>query len=447
MFGFSLDSIRSGKFAGVFLLVFALASPHAVYGDQKKKKDDAATPKAAVGRPVYDFSKLVWPSPPDIARVRYVDYFTGMKIDYSVADKKKQKQGWMDRLAGTPEGQEKADKLLKDYPWQLVGPYGVGVDSNGLVYVADQKVGAIFIFNTETKDVQLIRNGAEAHLSFINGIALDDNDRLFVSDGKLRHVLVFNAKHEVEATINEGMVDPNGLAVDSENRLLYVVDTQQDQVLVYDADTFKLLRRIGSVGPKHTLTTPGDFAAPTNVALDADQNVYVTDTLNDRVEIFDADGNFISTFGKNCDGPGCFQRPKGIAIDSDGHIWVGDPMSDRLQVFNREGQLLTYIGGHGTKPSLFSSMAGVGIDKKRNRVFTTEVYPGRLQEFRYITDEEAAVEKKRQEDERQKKADAIKAARSTGSPAPATEATPKVVNAPQSGSTPAQATAPNSAVK
>ena len=82
------------------------------------------------------------------------------------------------------------------------------------------------------------------------------------------------------------------------NRFLYVVDTQQDQVIVYDADTLKLLRRIGTGGKNHFLTTPGDFGAPQGVALDNDGNVYVTDTLNNRVEIFDADGNFISLFGK-----------------------------------------------------------------------------------------------------------------------------------------------------
>lgn len=63
---------------------------------------------------------------------------------------------------------------------------------------------------------------------------------------------------------------------------------------------------------------------PTFVALDSDRNVYVTDTMNNRVEIFDADGNFITQFGKHCDGPGCFAHPKGIAVDSDGH--VGSPI-------------------------------------------------------------------------------------------------------------------------
>jgi DNA-binding beta-propeller fold protein YncE len=167
----------------------------------------------------------------------------------------------------------------------------------------------------------------------------------------------------------------------------------------------KLLRRIGTDGKNHFLTTPGDFGAPQGVAVDGEGNVYVTDTMNNRVEIFDADGNFISEFGKHGDGPGYLARPKGIAVDSDGHIWVADQMEDRLQVFNRDGQLLTYIGsGHGELPGQFKTLVGVAIDK-HNRVFTTEQEPGRLQVFRYVTDAEAATEKVKREEELQKAAE------------------------------------------
>ena len=107
----------------------------------------------------------------------------------------------------------------------------------------------------------------------------------------------------------------------------------------YDADPpFKFLRTIGKRSGKHDLTTPGDFSHPTNVAVDGDGNLYVSDTFNNRVEIFDADGKFIRAFGKAGDGPGYFARPKGIAIDSDGHVWVADAVQDRVQVFTPEGQ-------------------------------------------------------------------------------------------------------------
>ena len=81
----------------------------------------------------------------------------------------------------------------------------MAVDSKGDLYVADQKVGAIFIFNTETHDTTLIRNGFEAHLGLINGIAIDDDDRIFVTDGKMRRVLIFNSKHAVTDQIDKDL--------------------------------------------------------------------------------------------------------------------------------------------------------------------------------------------------------------------------------------------------
>ena len=304
----------------------------------------------------------------------------------------------MDRLAGTQPATENTKVLF-----QLAEPYGMAVDSKGNLYVADQKVGAIFIFNTETRDVELIKNKTHGHFVRIIGLAMDDNDRLFVSDPGLRHVLVFNAKHQPEDVITDGLVEPGGLAIDTENRLLYVADVDQDQVLVYDADTLKLKRRIGTGGHKHELTTPGDFARPGGLAVDRDGNLYVADSLNNRIEIFDGDGKFISTFGKAGDGPGYFSRPKGVAIDSDDHIWVVDGMQDRVQVFNHDAQLLISFGGHGLLPGMFQGVVGITIDKT-NRVFTSEIFPGRVQQFRYVTDSEADQLRKQKDASREKKA-------------------------------------------
>ena len=357
-----------------------------------KKKTDAS--KSA---PVIDYSNIVWPNPPAIARIRYTGFYAAEKISQVEAGNDSKKAKWMDRLAGTQPQSEA--KVL----YQLAEPYGLAVDSKNNLYIADQKVGAIFIFNTETRDLDMIKNKQHAHFVRIIGLAMDDNDRLFVSDPGLRHVMVFNPAHVAEDVITEGLVDPGAMAIDRENRLLYVSDIELDQVVVYDADSLKLLRKIGTTGHHHELTTPGDFARPSGLAVDADGNLYVCDTLNNRVEIFDADGKFISTFGKAGDGPGYFSRPKGIAIDSDNHIWVADGVQDRVQVYNQEAQLLISFGGHGLLPGQFQGIVNIASDKN-NRVFTSEIYPGRVQQFRYVTDAEAEQARKDKEEQRAKKA-------------------------------------------
>lgn len=396
-----------GKAAAMILVAMLVVSP--ALAEKKKKSDQlSGPPLTPLGKAMQklDTSKIVWPNPPAITRVKYLDLFYGEKRETATTTKK---AGWMDRLAGIATGEDPKAKPK----FQLTSPYGMAVDSKGRLYVADHKVGAIFIFDTQTKDVELIKHGVHARFGLITGLAIDDGDRLYVSDSVMDRVLIFNPQRKVEGTITAGMVSPAGIAVDNENRFLYVCDTELDQVLVYNADApYQLLRKMGMGGKAHTLTTPGDFARPTNVAVDSDGNVFVSDTFNDRVEIFDADGTFIREFGKAGDGPGHFARPKGIAVDADGHVWVADSVQDRLQVFTPEGQLLLWMGGHGLLPGQFSALTGVTIDKK-NRVFTSEQYVGRVQMFQYIADEEAKAEKAGRDAEEQRKSVA-----KPGAPAP-----------------------------
>lgn len=393
----------------VFFVGLTIALPVSLFGGKKKQ---APAPKKP---PVIDYSNIVWPNPPAIARIKYQAFYAAQQISQVEGEKKTKKQGWMDRLAGTTPESDNPHVLF-----QLGQPYGMAVDSKGRVYVADSRVGAIFVFDTETRKAELIKNKVHAHFGRIIGLAMDDNDRLFVSDPGLRHILVFNSKWEAEDVITDGMVSPGNMTIDTENRLLYVSDIALDQVLVYDADSLKLKRKIGTTGHNHELTTPGDFAKPTGLAVDKDGNLYVCDTLNNRIEVFDADGTFITAYGKNGDGPGYFARPKGVTIDSDGHIWVADGMQDRVQVFTKDWQLCITFGGHGLLPGQFQGLVDVIADKN-NRIFTSEIAPGRVQQFRYVTDDEAEKLRKEKEELREKRAGAS-AKEVTPVAPPATEA-------------------------
>ncbi len=367
--------------------VLALLAAPALAGQKNKQP---AAPKPPDGPPKIDISNIMWPQPPAIARVQYLDYFSAEKKPPQKQQDVKRKS-WMDRMAGV-DPNEAAKRAGTRPRFALGTPYGLAVDSKGMLYVADTKVGAVFIFDPENKDTGFIKHGVDARFGRIFGLAIDDGDRLFVSDGQYNHVLVFNKDHKLEGQFGDGVMnDPAGMAIDEENRFLYLANTGTDQVLVYDADTFKLLRKIGTAGKNHTLTTPGDFSKPTNVAVDKDGNLYVSDTMNDRVEEFDADGQFIRTFGKNGDGPGEFTRPKGIAVDCDGHVWVADANMNRVQIFTPEGDLRLVFGGFGWLPGEFEALADITIDSK-NRVFTSEQFMGRVQMFRYITNAEAQVE-------------------------------------------------------
>ena len=388
------------------MIALALITTYSVYAKGKKKDKNAQEeqPNATYTdhRKLWenlDLSKFVWPNPPAVTRIRYMGYWSGEKF---VEKKQEKKPSWMERVSGIATGSTPNDFKPR---WQLLSPNGIAVDSKNLVYIADSKVRAIFIVNVETGEYSMIKNGSDVRFQWLTGLAIDESDRLFAADSGLRHVVVFDKNHKFEGAISEGLYAPGGLAIDNENSLLYVTDAEQDLVLVYDADPpFKLIRKLGKPGTKHTSTEPGEFAKPVGVAVDRDGNVFISDTWNTRIEEFDADGTFIRAFGEAGDGPGYFARPKGISIDGDGHIWVADAVQDRVQVFTPEGRLLIYMGGHGLLPGQFQSLANVIVDKK-NRVLTTELYPGRLQAFQYYTNSEAKEELDRRDAAGKKKAD------------------------------------------
>jgi len=104
---------------------------------------------------------------------------------------------------------------------------------------------------------------------------------------------------------------------------------------------------------------------------------------------------------------------------------------------------LTYIGtGHGNLPGQFKAILGVAIDKQ-NRVFTTEEYPGRVQEFRYVTDAEATAEKAKQAEDLQKAADQRqKAPAPAPAEAPAPPSPQKARDTPVPAPVPADSAAP-----
>src|SRR5436309_1519072 len=89
----SMIRSHNRQFVCFVLLSLALLTPLAAFGDKKKKKDDAVPKKV----PIIDYSNIVWPNPPAIARIRYQAFYSAQKLsEVETAPTKKQK--WMDRL-------------------------------------------------------------------------------------------------------------------------------------------------------------------------------------------------------------------------------------------------------------------------------------------------------------------------------------------------------------
>ncbi|MGE5650111.1 MAG: 6-bladed beta-propeller, partial [Bacillota bacterium] len=121
---------------------------------------------------------------------------------------------------------------------------------------------------------------------------------------------------------------------------------------------------------------------PTHLAFVGDQ-LYVSDSMNARVQIFDAQGKFIRSLGQRGLYYGNFTRPKGVTADGAGTIYVVESYYDNLLVFNQEGRFLMPIGGTGKDIGQFYLPSGVWRDAQ-GRIYVADMFNGRVVIFQFL---------------------------------------------------------------
>jgi uncharacterized protein (TIGR03663 family) len=152
----------------------------------------------------------------------------------------------------------------------------------------------------------------------------------FGQDGK------FILKWGAQGTDNGQFNEPWGITV-SQNGTVYVADTWNHRVQMFSLvgqyqGQFGAFANVQQGDPQ---AEPGKFWGPRDLAIDAEGNVYVTDTGNKRVQKFSAAGEFIQAWGGGGIVPGAFEEPVGIEIDSQSNIYVADTWNRRIQKFDR----------------------------------------------------------------------------------------------------------------
>lgn len=306
-------------------------------------------------------SALVWPAPPDPARIRFLrsisaprDVGVGRSVLRRIADV----------LAGSSER-------------RIVQPSAVAVDSAGRIYVADVGARGVHVLDPAAGRYRFIARVGRTPLKWPVGLALGRNGSLFISDSENRAVFVVDASGRERARITTPLQRPTGIAFDERVGRLYVADTDGHRVRVFDAAG----RHLFAFGERGT--GDGQFNFPVHIAIAPDSTLLVTDALNARVASFRADGSFIHAFGRSGDAVGDMPRPKGTAFDSQGHVFVVEGLYDVVNVYDRAGRLLMSFGGPGRRAGEFWLATGIAIDAA-DRVYVTDSYNGRVQVFQYV---------------------------------------------------------------
>jgi len=110
----------------------------------------------------------------------------------------------------------------------------------------------------------------------------------------------------------------------------------------------------------------GEFIWPAGIALDSNENIYVTDEWMNRVSVFDSEGNFLKHWGEGGQNDGQFNHPAGIDIDTEDNAIVVDSLNHRVQKFTKDGNFLGEWGGFGEGQGELNSPWGIGLDDQNN---------------------------------------------------------------------------------
>ncbi|WP_457643091.1 SMP-30/gluconolactonase/LRE family protein [Persephonella sp.] len=306
--------------------------------------------------------ELVWPLPPEQPKIKWVSVIRA-------SEDLQEEKSFFAKLADLLFGKEKK---------KIVKPTGSFVKGNKL-YFTDTGAKALFIFNTRKKSIKIIDHIDNYALSSPVDVVVDKKGKIYISDSVLGTVFITNEDGDYLGKIGGGaIIRPTGLSIDEKRDYLYITDTVGCKIYVISLKDKKLVRKIGRPGTKE-----GEFNRPTYTAVDSEGNLYVADSMNARIQIFDKEGRFIRMFGTRGTTIGTFANPRGIALDSDGNIYVTDTLLSAVQIFNKKGDLLLVFGHYGTQNGEFAYPIDVSISKS-DYIYISDSYNMRIQVFKYL---------------------------------------------------------------
>lgn len=268
----------------------------------------------------------------------------------------------------------------KDLSDTLKAPQGIYVDTLGKVYVSDTQLRNVQVFDFHKKTVEpLLPNSVLANPL---DLERDNNGNFYVLDGKQRKVFVFSSEGVLLHSFGgeQLLPRPEFLAINDQMDRLYVSDTLSNRIAVFDLRG-KHLFSFGRAG-----NGDGEFDEPHGIIMDSEGWLFVADTGNARIQVFDADGNFLYKFGERGQKVWNFLRPRDLAFDSSGNLYILDHEMLSVFVYTPGGEALLVAGTGKTsnKPLGFASPNSIYIDH-RDRIYVSDRRNKRFTVWQYLS--------------------------------------------------------------
>ena len=233
-------------------------------------------------------------------------------------------------------------------------PWGVAVNERNEIAVTVITNQKVQIFSSDGTYLRSFGRDGNQEGEFIRptGIAYLNNGNIVVADSIKNRLQIFTEQGEYLTQIGgEGNLDhqfnyPWGLSVDSDGNII-VADSNNKLIKIF-TPSGQFLRKFGAedllVDPIH--------------CIQKDQYFLVSDNGDHSIKVFNADGDFLYKFGNGGEGDGVFDNPYCLSVDKEGHLMVCDGKNDRVQVLELNGTFITKFklmsGGSPTSTAVLS---------------------------------------------------------------------------------------------
>ena len=272
-----------------------------------------------------------------------------------------------------------ADKIIGSAgtePGQFQHPHDLAIAKDGSLYIVDTDNNRIQHLSPDGKVLQVWGNFGDSTTSETPGgtfnqpwgIAIDHNGFIYVADTWNHRIQKFTEDGKFvkmwgyfgQGESPTAFWGPRDIAIDNQNRL-FISDTGNKRIVVFDSEG-NYLSSFGQAGMQ-----PGEFDEPVGLAFAPNGQLYVADTWNQRVQVFSIDENLNFSFVTSWDiygwyGQSLDNKPY-IAIDQNNHVFVTDPEAYRILEFTGEGNFIRYFGEFSQGADGFNLPTSIAIDQ------------------------------------------------------------------------------------
>ncbi len=320
----------------------------------------AAAALAASGCASAPRVQAMWPTPPEKPRIQLLGSLrTGKDLN----------PGFGQRLLNA--------LLPHDGGGEIASPSGLALSPDERrLYVACGGRGRVVVIDREARTMKLFTNkGLRSSI----GVAVDADENVFVSDRLGSVIMVYDRRGAFVRQFGKDVLkEPTAIALDRAGQLLYVVNDALKREGEHRIEVFSLagkhLRTLGRRGAE-----PGEFNFPSSLSVSPDGILFVSDTLNFRVQLFDRNGAVVGSFGQLGTGmAGIFDKIKGIAFDSFKNVYIVDA-EQGVHILNASYRPLMLFG---ERP--FTGAPGPIVIDSKNRIFVGDYPLNAVHEFQLI---------------------------------------------------------------